>query len=1089
MRERLLFKVFALLTFCCSAAFAQERTISGRVTSAEDGSTLPGVNVVVKGTTNGTVTDADGKYSLAVPASGGALVFSFIGLKSQEVTIGDRTTIDVTLALDVQQLSEVVVTGQGIAREKKALGYAVAGVSKDAIEARPVNDIGRILMGKIPGVSINPTGGTSGTGSAINIRGYSTITGNTQPLWVVDGVPFSGATNDASGFTTGGTASATSRFLDLDPNAIESVNVLKGLAATVLYGDQGRNGVILVTTKAGSKKKRVPEISFQQTVGLNEIASLPDFQQNYGNGFQQLTNTTQFFSNYGANYNEIDSIGHPYQFIGDLSRRDPFLNQFAYKRIPYRYSLNLNDFFRKGITSNTSVSIAGGSDKMGVTATVGYTKEQGYAPGNDLKKANVSIGFNAALSDKMSVNSTFMYSNTDFATPPLNGATGGGAAFGGVPSLYANFLYSPPNYNINDSRLFPFETPLEQKQIWYRSGSDIPNARWIAAHTLETDVTDRLFNSTTLNYDLNDHLSISYRVGLDHYTQRQNRSFSKGIGAGGTNQNLDNGILQTQTLSNTIWNHDVIVAFNKKVSSNFNLNSRVGFNARNDFFTRDGIYSEGQIVFGLERHSNFVTASSRSVAFGGRVFQRTEESQRYGAYADVNIDYKGFLFLNLSGRNDWVSFLEKANNSLFYPSVSSSVVLTEAFPSLKSKILDFFKFRVGYGTSAGYPTPYNTRTIIAANARGFVNTGGLAVGEQTVSNQLGNPKLRGELIGELETGFETRLFGDRLGIDFTIYERNTTDLITDAQVDPSTGYSNTFLNLGKLRNRGIEIGVTGAPLKLNNGLRWDVIWNFTLVRPEVITLGEGISQIPLAGFTDLGNFAKPGRPMNMIIGTRIARDPNGNKIVGADGFHEIDPIIGELGNPNPDYLTTLINTISFKGFSLSFQIDYRKGGMMFASTPSALLARGVLGSSLVNNRDLAYIAPGVKRVDLDGDGQLNGAADGFAPNDVMLTATDFGFNLQFGARNDNNMFDATNVRLREVALSYVFPRSLLAKTPIKSASITLNGNNLWYFAFGAPSYTKWDPEVSSTGVNSGLGFDYLTGPSMRRYGAVLKLTF
>ncbi|MCA6381395.1 MAG: SusC/RagA family TonB-linked outer membrane protein [Cytophagales bacterium] len=1090
MRKNLLLKLLPLLfLLATSMAWAQERSVSGKVTSAEDGSGLPGVNVVVKGTTNGTVTDAEGNYRINVPSTGGSLVFSFIGLATSEVAIGERTTIDVSLSLDVQQLSEVVVTGQGIAREKKALGYAVAGVSKDAIEARPVNDIGRILIGKIAGVSINPTGGTAGTGSAINIRGYSTITGNTQPLWVVDGVPFSGATNDASGFTTGGTASATSRFLDLDPNAIESVNVLKGLAATVLYGDQGRSGVILVTTKAGSKKKRVPEVSFQQTVGLNEIASLPELQQNYGNGFQQLTNTTQFFSNYGANYNEIDSIAHPYQFIGDLTRRDPFLNQFAYKRIPYRYSLNLNDFFRRGITSNTSVSISGGTDKMGVTATVGYTKEQGYAPGNDLKKANVSIGFNASLSDKLSVNSSFMYSNTDFATPPLNGATGGGAAFGGVPSLYANFLYSPPNYDINDSKLFPFETPLEQKQIWYRSGSDIPNARWIAAHTLETDVTDRLFNSTTLNYDLNENMSISYRAGLDHYTQRQNRSFSKGIGAGGTNQNLDNGILQTQTLSNTIWNHDLIFAFNKKISSDFNLNSRFGLNARNDFFTRDGLYSEGQIVFGLERHSNFVTASSRSVAFGGRVFQRTEESQRYGAYADINVDYKGFIFLNVSGRNDWVSFLEGANNSLFYPSASTSVVLTDAFPSLKSKTLDFLKLRMGYGTSAGYPSPYNTRTIINANARGFVNAGGLAVGEQTVSNQLGNPKLRGELISEIEAGFETKLFRDRLGIDFTIYQRSTTDLITDAQVDPSTGYGNTFLNLGELRNRGIELGVTAAPLKLANGLRWDVIWNFTLVRPEVITLGQGISQIPLAGFTDLGNFAKPGRPMNMIIGTRIARDPNGNRIVGSDGFHEIDPIIGELGNPNPDYLTTLINTISFKGFSLSFQFDYRKGGMMFASTPSALLARGVLGSSAVNNRDLAYIAPGVKRVDLDGDGQLNGSADGFAPNDVMLTATDFGFNLQFGGRNDNNMFDATNIRLREVGLSYVFPRSLLAKTPIKGASITLNGNNLWYFAFGAPSYTKWDPEVSSTGVNSGLGFDYLTGPSMRRYGAVLKLTF
>jgi len=1079
---------FLSLLLITSMAWAQERVVTGKVTSTEDGSGLPGVNVVVKGTTNGTVTDADGKYSLSVPTSGGSLVFSFIGLTTQEQKIGERTMMDISLGLDVTQLSEIVVTGQGIAREKKALGYAVAGVGKDAIEARPVNDIARILQGKIAGVTINSTGGSAGAGSQINIRGYSTITGNTQPLWVVDGVPFSGATNDASGFTTGGTATATSRFLDLDPNAIESVTVLKGLAATVLYGDQGRSGVILVTTKSGSKKKRVPEISFQQTVGVSEIASLPDFQKNYGNGFQQLTNTAQFFSNYGANYNEFDSIAHPYQFNTDLSRRDPFLSQFAYQRIPFRHSLNVNDFFRKGVNTNTSISIQGGSDKMGVNANIGYTNDQGFAPGNLLKKVNVSIGFNASISNKLSINSSVMYSNTDVATPPLNGATGGGSAFGGVPSLYANFLYSPGNYDINDTNLFPFQTPLENKMIWYRTGNDIPNARWLAQNTRETDVTDRFFNSTSLNYDVNDNLSITYRVGLDQYTQRQNRSFSKGVG-GANFPVIDLGVLQTQTQTNTIWNHDVIVGYNKKINANFGIQSRLGVNARSDFFTRDGLYSEGQVVFGLERHSNFSTSASRSIAFGGRVLQREEKSQRYGVYGDVNLDYKGFIFLNLAGRKDYVSFLEKDFNSLFYPSVSTSVVLTDAFSSIKSNTLNFLKLRVGYGTSAGYPTPYNTRTIIGSNPRGFVDAGGGIRGEHTISNTLGNPNLRGELVGELELGFETKLFNDRLGIDFTVYERNTTDLITQAQIDPATGYSFTNLNLGRLRNRGIEIGVTGTPLRMNNGFRWDVMWNFTAVRPEVITLGEGIGQIPLGGFSDLSNFAVPGRPMNMIVGTKVARDPNGNPIVGADGLQELNPIIGELGNPNPDFLTSFINNFSFKGITLSVQIDYRRGGKVYGSTPGGLLGRGVLGSDTEINRDLAFISPGVKRVDLDGDGVANGANDGFAPNDIMLTATDYGFNLQFGGRNDNAMFDGTNIRIREASIGYSLPRSLLAKTLIKGASISFNANNLWYFAFGAPKVVNWDPEVQSSGVNSGLGFDFLTGPSMRRYGAVVKFTF
>lgn len=1080
-------KKFLLLcfsfVFVASLAWAQERVVSGRVTAQEDGSALPGVNVLLRGTTNGTVTDTDGNYKLSVPATGGTLDFSFIGYATESVDIGERSVVDMAMKPDSKQLTEVVVTGQGFAKEKKALGYAVGRVGSEQIAARPVNDIGRILMGKIPGVTINPTGGTSGTGASINIRGYTTITGNTQPLWVVDGVPFNSSTNDQSGFTTGGTASSPSRYLDLDPNSIESINVLKGLAATVLYGDQGRNGVILVNTKSGSGKKREPEVTFQQTISQNEIASLPEVNSDYGNGFQQLTNTAQFFSNWGADYREIDSIGHPYQYNGDAIRLNAFAKQTMFKRIPYKRSLYINDFFRKGMISNTSLSISGGTDKLGITATLGYTTEQGYAPGNDLKRLNASIGFNGSISDKLSIRSNIMYSNTDFKTPPLNGATGGGAAFGNIPSLYANFLYSPPNYNMNDLNSFPFEVPGDHRMIWYRPGNDIPNARWIAAYTKETDVTERMFSSNTLTYDFNDQMALSYRVGYDQYVQKQGREYNKGISA--TYPNVNNGILQTQTITNRIWNHDFIFSYNREITADINMASRVGFNARNDYFYRDGLYSENQVVFGLMRHSNFTSASSRSTAFDGRTFLRTTEQQRYGLYADFQFDYKNYLFLNLAARNDWTSTLEDGHNSILYPSVSASFVVTDAFTNLKSDALNFLKIRFGYGTSAGLGPIYGTRTIVDSNPRGYVDGTG-AYSFHTISNQLGNRKLDPELFNEIELGFEAKFLKERISIDFTAYDRSTKNLITNAPIDPATGYSTTYLNLGKLSNKGIEIGLNATPLKLG-AFQWDLTWNFTLVRPEVVTLSPdgSITQIVLAGFSDLGNFAVPGEPTNVIYGTKIARDPSGQKIVQADGFHELDPIIGKLGNPNPDYVTSFINTFSYKGLSLSFQIDYRKGGMMYGSTPSALLARGVLGGRAQLNRDLAFIAPGVKRVDTDGNGSL----DGFAPNDIQLTAADYGFNLQFFGRNDNAMYDATNVRLREISLGYSFPKSILSKTPFKSASITLNGNNLWFVAFGTPKYVNWDPEVASLGVNQGAGFDYLTGPSMKRYGAVLRLTF
>ena len=1069
--------------FALSTAMAQERMVSGKVTSPEDGSTLPGVNVVLKGTTNGTVTDVDGNYKLSVPGTGGTLVFSFIGLQTQELVIGDRSVMDMQLGLDVKQLSEVVVTAQGIAREKKALGYSVSTVGQDQIAARPVNDIGRILQGKIPGVVINPTGGSTGSGSSINIRGYSSITGSTQPLWVVDGVPFNTSTNNTSGFDTGGTATSSSRFLDIDPNTIENISVLKGLAATVLYGDQGRNGVILVQTKSGATKKRASEISFQQSQSITEIASLPDFQNNYGNGFQQFSGPTPvFFSNWGANFKEADSTGHPFQFLTDASLRDAF-PQYYFKRTAYAAQPNPAGFFRKGQVSNTSLNFTGGSDKLSFNASVAYTTEQGYAPGNDLKRLNITTGFQAAITDKLTIRTSLLYANTDIQSPPLNGATGGGASFGGVPSLYGQFLYTPRSVDVLN---LPYETPLEHKSIYYRGGNDIPSPVWVAKYQKETDITDRFFNATNLTYDFNDNVALTYKIGFDTYTQRQNRQYNKGIGP--TYPNIDRGILQTQTLTNTIWNHDIILSINKELSTDFRLIARVGMNARNDFQTRDGIYSERQTVFGLFRHSNFETSSSRSVAFDGRVFYRTTEQQRYGVYGDFSLDYKNYLFLNVAGRNDWNSTIETGLNSIFYPSASVAFDATEAFPSLKSDKINFLKFRAGYGTSAGFAPVYTTRSVVSQNLRGFIDAGGTLYGEQTINDQLGNAKLRPELQQEIEAGFEAKFFHERLGLDFTVYDRSTKDLITSAPIDPSTGFTRTFLNIGKLSNKGLELALSGTPIKLGE-FKWDVIVNLTIVRPKVVELGNGITQIVLSGFTTRGNYAIPGRPMNVIYGTGILNVPAGQQYAGQrvvtnDGLYKQDPLTKELGDPNPVYNTTLINSFSYKGIVLSVQFDYRYGGKMYAATPSATIGRGVTKDTDFN-RDLTFILPGVKELISNTDGSVTG----YTPNNLQITASNYGFGTQFFGYNEVGMFDATTIRLREISIAYNLPKTLLAKTPFKAISVQLNGNNLWFKAVNVPKYVNFDTEVASQGVDNGLGFDYLTGPSVRRYGAVVRFTF
>lgn len=1063
-------------------SWAQERVISGKVTATEDGSTIPGVNVVLKGTSNGTVTDSDGNFRLTTPASGGTLVFSFIGLATQEVAVGERAIINVAMNPDVQQLTEVVVTAQGLAKEKKALGYATTTVGTEQLSSRPVNDISRVLQGKVPGVVINPTGGVSGTGASINIRGYSTITGSSQPLWVVDGVPFNSSTNNNSGFSTGGAATSSSRFLDLDPNVIESISVLRGLAATTKYGDQGRNGVILVTTKSGNTKVGAPEINFQQTVSTTEIASWPDRQLNYGNGFHGLAgNTSPFYSNWGPNHNQIDSIAHPYPFSNSPELANAF-PEFYFKRIPYTAAPDPIAFFRKGIVSNTSIGIRGGTDKLGYNTSVAYTTEEGYTPGNDLKRLNISTGFNAAVTNKLSIKSSLLYASSDMVTPPLNGATGGSTAFNTTPSLYANFLYTPTNYDVLNTSLFPFETPNDHRNIWYRTGNDIPNPNWVAKYMRDTDVTNRFFISSSISYDFNDNTSLLYRVGLDTYTQKQNREYNKGIGP--AYANADRGIFQTTTILNSIWNHDLIFAHNRKITSDISLQASIGANARNDIFQRDGIYSEVQTVFGLMRHSNFETSSSRSAGFdASRILFREVEVQRYGIYGDFAFDYKNFFFINLQGRNDWMSTLEKENNSKFYPSVSTSLILTEVFPGLQSTKVNNLKFRYGFGTSAGFPGAYNTRNVVTQNLRAAINPAGSLVGEHTISNQLGNPLLKPELQTENEIGLEGKFFNNRIGIDFTVFDKGTQDLITDASIDPATGYTSTLINIGKISNKGIELGLTATPLKLSNSFQWDAILNYTLVRPEVIDLGTSITEVVLSGFTDRGNFAVPGQPMNIMKGSVISKDPNGNRIVAANGLYERSPQIGILGNPNADFFTTLINTFSYKGIEFAFQFDYRHGGDIYASTPSAVLGRGTT-TAFPYNQDLSVILPGVKNV---------GTSDVpvYVKNDLQVSAADYGFNTLYGAGGTSEvfMFDGTTIRLREISIGYSFPKSLLSKTPIKNASIQINGNNLWFNAVNVPKATNYDPEVSSQGVDNGLGFDYLTGPSVKRYGAVLKLTF
>ncbi|MFN4144795.1 MAG: SusC/RagA family TonB-linked outer membrane protein [Runella sp.] len=1061
-----LFLSFLMVAAVWVNALAQERKITGKVTAAEDGSPLPGVSVVVKGTSKGTNTDQSGAYSIDAPANA-TLVFSFVGTTTQEVAVGNRTTVNVSLAADTKQLTEVVVTAQGIVREKRALGYSVTSVESKNIQDRPLADVGRVLQGKVAGMNITQTSGVSGTGTNITIRGYSSITGSNQPLFVVDGVPFNSNTNSRGGFTGGG-QSASSRFLDLDPNNIESINVLKGLAATVLYGDQGRNGVILVTTKGGTKKARKTEYTLTQSVFTN-TAHLPTYQNSYVGGFQQ--NLGYFFSNWGPTIEEAKIYpsqntntaltNHPYAFLTNAALRNAMADYVA-SVSPYNMQVfpnNVRDFFRRGIIGNTSLNVSGGNERVSYNVSAGYLNEQGYIPNNDLKKLNLGLGLNANLSKRITVSTTFNFANTDQKSPPLNAGQGNNT-LGGFPSVLANVMYTPRQVDLMG---WPFESPVDGSSVYFRSGNDIPNPRWILQNYKTTGLVNRIFSTTSVNVDLAKDLALLYRVGLDTYTENQEYKFNKG------GVDLVTGFYNTFDIQNTIWNNDLILSYSKAVTSKLNLAGKIGGNIRNDKYRGNFVTSQNQLARNLFRHTNFIDNVANDF---------TQEETRMGIYGELTADYSNYLFLNFAARNDWTSTVEPANRRIFYPSGSISFVPTSAFEGLQSSFLSFLKIRAGIGTSAGFPAPYRTRNVLDQSARGFLNASGAAVQTHAVSNLLGNPNLRPELQTETELGFEGKLLNNRVNFDLTLYRRDTRDLITNSPLDAATGFTSTTINLGKIRNEGIELSLGGTAVK-SGDFAWEPNIVYSRNKPTVLDLGGTLQEVQVTGFgSALGNYAIVGKPFGIIKGTGYRRNEQGQLLIDGGGYLQSTTAPIVLGDPNPQFNLSFINEFSYKGFTFNMMWAYRHGGAMYSSTAGALLGRGLTkDTGLENGYDRAqtFIFPGVK-------------ADG-SPNNIQVTASDVGFNNIYFFGDEGRIFDATTIRLQELSLSYALPRNLLSKVGIKGASIALTGNNLWYRAPNFPKYLNFDTDNLGLGVGNGQGFEFLTGPSARRIGGTLKLSF
>lgn len=1099
MSKRLLLALLCTMIFAFGAS--AQVNISGTVVDAENDEPLPGVSVVVSETGQGDATGPQGEYEITGVQPGSyTLVATFIGYErfEQDIDVGDENLeINIEMAPDVIGLDDVVVTAFGIERERRALGYGTTGIDSEVMERNMDADVVRSLQGNLPGVNINEVGGISGAGTDINIRGFSSITGSNDPLFIVDGVRVDGGRHEATGqgwYYDGGAQTTPNRFLDIDPQNIKDIRILKGLSASVLYGEAGSDGVVLITTKSGSFDEEQPpgfQVTLNQRVHATQISSRPDYQDEYGIGFDQ--NFGWFYSNWGPRFDDTNPVlyGGDFRGIDDdgtvlithpILTHGPTADAFPeYQDVDYRYEAKpdpMEAFFETGLASTTDLSLAGGFEDLRLNVSYSRTDESGYTPNNSLTRDNFGIGAQYRVSPSLFARTSFNMALTDMQTPPSAASFGSGSAY---PSAFSDVFYTPRSIDIN---AIPWQHPVENYATYYRSGRDIPHPLWTANTNRITDQTNRYFGRTEFNYEAMEGMHLVYRLGYDGYNTT--REYKVPPGGADPDWMDENGIYQTIDTESQSWDHNVNAIISRDFTPLVSFDATLGAQFQQERRVRSGVESQGQLIWGLFSHDNFTSASS-SNSFGGN-FQSAYETETFGVFGEMTFGYDDIVYLNVAGRNDWFSTLEPDNRSIFYPSTSISYIPSDHL-NFGGDAVTYWKLYAGVGSSAGQPEPFSTRNTLSTNARAIIDPGGQVIATNATSGFLGNPDLLPELHTEYEVGTEVRFLDDRLGFDVTAYTRTTEDLITQAPLDPGTGFTSTLVNIGEVINEGIEVSANATPVL--GDLRWDVDANLTASRSEVTELAEGLDRIQVGGgFTTLGNFAVVGEPFQVMYGSVIRRvteeestDPD-NPLHGVDvgtpiidagsGGYQTEDEIGRIGNPNPDFIASMTNTLRFRGASLSFQFDYQHGGDMYSMWMSTLMARGLTESTTAIDRNNTLIIPGVN-------------PDG-SENNVQVTPSGAFFgNFGFGPQ-ENRVYDMTHIRLQSVRLSYDLPAATVDALGLDRVSLSLTGNNLWVFAFNVPQDMGFDPRVESIGGNA-RGFEYLTGPAARRFGGSLTVQF
>ncbi|MDW7695140.1 SusC/RagA family TonB-linked outer membrane protein [Flammeovirgaceae bacterium SG7u.111] len=1080
--------------------------ITGTVTDQSSGDFLPGVAIQIKGTSTGTISDIDGNFKITAKSTD-VLVFSYVGFTNQEITVGNQTTISVVLEEDITQLSEVIVTALGIEREEKSLGYAIASVGTEELVSAGNMNVGSALTGKLAGVRVATANGGAASAVNIQVRGASSISFNTQPLYVIDGVPMR---NDA--LINLQNAGSNNNFwneqrvrenglIDINPEDIETITVLKGASASALYGSDGGNGVVVITTKKGTSKKKGLGVDLKLQYDMEQLAFQPDWQNSYGPGYDGANNEA-ITGNREGWITEDDGAIHPY--YGAYGQFGP---KFDGRTVKYwdgtdkTYAANednYKDFFNTGYNKNINVAISNSGDNGSFRLSYARQDYEGIMPGFEMKKNNFNFNGTMKLHDKVSVDLVSSFINNTVHNRPymLNQVFG---SYGGFFSRMDDMSVYQSRYQTSEGyRYVTYDQNYndEEKFLYRMRASNLLDYHWNQLKNSKDETTNRFLNSVTVKYQISPKFMIRGRLGNDYTsTEHETKEYSQYASAFGYT-----GTYRLQNGNYSLLYGDALASYSETLSSNVKMNLSVGGTFRQDRYLESTSGTNGGLV--IENYFKLVN-SSQPLNGGSQVNTYERNNYNEAGFAIAEFSFKDYLFLQGTGRYEARSTLAADKNAYFYPSANASFVFSDAFEM--PSFIDYGKVRASWGLVGNPPTTYAAAVTYSL---GSVNTSnGAVIYQSPTSSNYGNEAIDIEVKRETEFGLEVSLFGGKVSLDAAYYNNVIRNQIINVATPASAGASSMLANVGTLSNEGVEFAINTTPVMTGN-FRWDLGFNYGFNKNKLTELAEGVDYLTSED-KDGGSLyirAEEGETLGNIYVLPTLTDENGNKIVGENGLYSLDNS-GDyinVGNIMPKAVGGITNTFSYKDFTLNIVADYRFGAKM-VSTPYLYMKGAGMFESTMQYRDaehggLSYdIVDGVNVLNPSGqyhDGViLEGVTASGEPNTTVIDAGSYymnsytwgGFGGGYDGQYSEAVMDNSFIKLREASLTYNLPKELVSRVGLQQTSLSIVGRNLFYIWKNTPD--NWDPEAAIGNSWIAQGVDNYAAAPTRSLGVILRAKF